>query len=332
MEGLRTRLADLELETQDTNFWSDHERAGKISKEIDEIKSSLVFWEQLQEQIDFLRFLSDSELETTKDDVFELRRNFNQRYIKLFLSGKYDNGDAILSIHSGAGGVDAQDWAGMLLEMYRGYCQNKNFKFNIIDISYGEQKGIKNATVEVSGDFAYGTLKYESGVHRLVRISPFSAKQLRHTSFALVDTIPVIDKQDFEINMGELRIDTFKASGPGGQNVNKLESAVRITHLPTGLVVSAQSERSQAQNREKAMAVLTARLAKLMEDKQVKELQDLRGDNKSIAIEWGSQIRNYVLNPYQLVKDTRTGVESSQVDKVLKGDLDIFIESEIIKL
>lgn len=326
------RVSDLELETQDANFWNNHEYAGKISKEIEDIKDSLLFWEHLQEQLDFLRSLSDEDIETAKEDVYELRRKFNQKYIKLFLSGKYDKNDAIMSIHSGAGGVDAQDWASMLLNMYKNFCQNRKFSFNIIDHSYGEHNGTKNATIEISGDYAYGTLKHESGVHRLVRMSPFSAKQLRHTSFALVDVIPVISKTDFEISAKDLRVDTFRASGPGGQNVNKLESAVRITHLPTGIVVSAQSERSQAQNREKAMNVLSSKIAKLMEEKQVKEVESLRDTTKGVSIEWGSQIRNYVLNPYQLIKDTRTGTESTQTEKVLNGDLDDFIESAIMKL
>lgn len=222
--------------------------------------------------------------------------------------------------------MDAQDWASMLLRMYQRYAQNKNWGFTILNQSYGEQKGIKNAICEITGENAYDILKGEAGVHRLVRISPFSAKGLRHTSFALIEILPEIISRDLKINPNDLKIDTFRSSGPGGQNVNKLETAVRVTHIPTGIMVAVQSERSQAQNKEKAMQLLLSRIAQRMEEAKAKELSELRAERREI--EWGSQIRSYVLNPYQMVKDHRTGVKSSQPEKVLDGDLDKFLSHD----
>jgi peptide chain release factor 2 len=237
----------------------------------------------------------------------------------------YDNNKTILSFHSGAGGVDAQDWTSMLLRMYQKLAQRKGWRFSVLDQSFGEQGGTKNATCEITGPDVYPILKGESGVHRLVRISPYSSKNLRHTSFALVEVLPELKDVAIKINPQDLRIDTFRSSGPGGQNVNKLETAVRITHLPTNTVVAVQSERSQAQNKEKAMNLLLTRLAQRMEKDRIEELTQLKPELKSGSIEWGSQIRSYVLHPYQMVKDHRTGVKSSQPDKVLEGDLDKFI-------
>ena len=238
----------------------------------------------------------------------------------------YEKNKALLYVYSGAGGVDAQDWASMLLRMYQRYAQNKGWGFTVLSQSLGEQKGIKNAVCEIVGDNIYNTLKGESGVHRLVRISPFSAKGLRHTSFALIEVLPEIISKDLKINPNDLRIDTFRSSGAGGQNVNKMETAVRITHIPTGIAVAVQSERSQGQNKEKAMQVLISRLAQKMEEAKIKELSELKSERREI--EWGSQIRSYVLNPYQMVKDHRTGVKSSQPDRILNGELDKFIKSE----
>ena len=239
---------------------------------------------------------------------------------------EYEHNKALLYIYSGAGGVDAQDWASMLLTMYRKYSANQGWGFVVLSQTFGEQEGTKNAVIEIAGPNCYEKLRRESGVHRLVRISPYSAKDLRHTSFALVEFMPEIIVKHFQINANDLRIDTYRSSGPGGQNVNKLETAVRITHLPTGLAVAVQSERSQAQNKEKAMQVLTSRLAQKMETEKAQELSQLK---PQVAIEWGSQIRSYVLNPYQMVKDHRTGIKSSQPDKVLGGDLDKFLEAEL---
>lgn len=238
----------------------------------------------------------------------------------------YEKNKALLYVYSGAGGVDAQDWASMLLRMYQRYAQAKNWAFTVLHESLGEQKGIKSAACEITGKNAYDILKGEGGVHRLVRISPFSAKNLRHTSFALIEILPEIVSSDIRIDPKDLRIDTFRSSGPGGQNVNKLETAVRATHIPTGISVSVQSERSQAQNKEKAIQVLYSRIAQKMEESKAKEISELKAQPGSI--EWGSQIRSYVLHPYQMVKDHRTGVKSSQPEKVLDGDLDKFIEAE----
>lgn len=318
--------------TTQPDFWSDSIKAGKLSKELNELKQEIEFWEIFEARLDEFSKLGDTELEAISGEIKKFKKDFDGQYVKTFLSGKYDAGSALLFVYSGAGGVDAQDWAGMLLKMYQKYCEANGSDFVLLDKSLGEQNGVKSAVAEISGRFAYGYLKGEAGVHRLVRISPFSAKALRHTSFALVDVLPEIEKsaaKKIEINPKDLRVDTFRSSGPGGQNVNKLETAVRVTHIPTNLVVAVQSERSQAQNKEKAMQVLQSRLLKLMEENKVKEVSELRGDIASKSIEWGSQIRSYVLNPYKLVKDHRTGVETSQPEKVLDGGLDEFIEAEI---
>lgn len=235
---------------------------------------------------------------------------------------EYAKNKALLNIYAGAGGVDAQDWASMLFRMYQRYASGKGWSFVVLHHSLGEQGGTKSVSVEMRGDNAYDVLKNESGVHRLVRISPFSAKKLRHTSFAMVEILPEIVTTEFKLNLNDLRFETFRSSGPGGQNVNKLETAVRVTHIPTGTSVAVQSERSQAQNKEKALQVLYSKLIQRMKSERAKEISELK---PHVSIEWGSQIRSYVLHPYQMVKDHRTGVKSSQPDKVLGGDLEKFI-------
>jgi len=289
---------------------------------IDRIKSSLADLANMT-SID-----SDGSLEgEIKEKLFELEREISKEEIKVFLSGKYDKNNALLQIFAGAGGVDAQDWAGMILRMYERYLSSKGFRVTVIDQSLGEVGGIKEATLEVKGSWAFGTLKHEKGVHRLVRNSPFSGKGLRHTSFAMVDILPEIKDKSFEIKPEDLRIETSKSSGPGGQNVNKRETAIRIIHIPTGIAVSSQNERSQAQNKEKAMGILFSKLLAIQEEQKLEEIGEIKGEK--LAVAWGNQIRSYVLHPYKMIKDLRTGVEISNVESVLDGDLDMFIESEL---
>ena len=297
----------------------------KKLKELSELKSKTKEFRDLNDKLEIINELGESP-ETEK----ELEKI--EKKVKAFeklsrFSGPHDKGDAILNVHSGAGGIDAQDWAGMLLKMYQGYAQKRGWKSKVLDQSLGEQRGIKSASLEIAGPYAYGSLKNESGVHRLVRVSPFSAKGLRHTSFALVEVLPEIKESEaFKIDPADLRIDTFRSSGPGGQHMQKTESAVRITHKPTGITVSVQSERSQAQNKQKAMQILESKLVQKMEEAKVKEVSELKPELAS-GIEWGNQIRSYVLNPYKMVKDHRTNIETTQIDKVLEGELDEFIES-----
>jgi peptide chain release factor 2 len=267
--------------------------------------------------------------------ISDFGNRIKKEELKVFLSAKYSKNNAILQIFSGAGGQDAQDWATMLLRMYERYCQTKGFKTEIIHQAFGEaggpegRIGTKSATLAIKGAFAYGFLKKETGVHRLVRISPFSSQKLRHTSFALVEVLPEIKEKEegIEIKPEELKIETFRASGPGGQYVNKRESAIRITHLPTGITISSQSERLQGANRENAMKILYAKLYQLKEEERKKELKQIKG--KQISASWGNQIRSYVLHPYKMVKDLRTEIETSDAEKVLDGDLEEFIEAEI---
>jgi len=290
------------------------------------------------DEFDELQKLAEKDLTLEKEieeRVEDLKAKIEKEEFKVFLSGKYDKGNVLLSIYSGAGGQDAQDWATMLLRMYQRYCEARGFKVKTISQSFGGigaegRVGTKSATIEIKGNYAYGFIRGENGVHRLVRISPFSAQKLRHTSFALVEVLPEISKEvekEIKIKSEDLKIDFYRASGPGGQYVNRRETAVRITHLPTGIQVACQSERLQGQNREKAMKVLYAKLYKLKEREEKKELAKIKG--KPVSIEWGSQIRSYVLHPYHLVKDLRTEVETSDVESVLDGDLDRFIEAEI---
>ncbi len=302
------------------------ERFAGFKKEIEEIRE----FQKLREPG------LEKEIEKKLYDLEKMFEQEEQKVLAERLSGKYDKGKAILSIYSGAGGADAQDWATMLLRMYQRYSERKGFKTKILHQSFGQpggpdgRIGTKSVTLEIKGPYAYGFLKKETGVHRLVRISPFSSQDLRHTSFVLVDLLPEISKveeQEIEVRPEDLKINTFRASGPGGQYVNRRETAVRITHIPAKISVSCQSERLQGLNKQRAMKLLFAKLYQLKEREREKELAKIKSETSSI--EWGSQIRSYVLHPYQSVKDHRTGVETSDVENILDGDLDEFINAEL---
>ena len=294
------------------------------------------FWKDQAKAVEITKELSDFQQEIAEFEAIKTEEDLEKMEFRVYFSGQYDRGNAILSIYAGAGGQDAQDWAAMLLRMYLRYADYKGFKTKILHQTFGEaggpegRIGIKSVTVEITGSYGYGFLKKESGVHRLVRISPFSAQSLRHTSFALVEILPELGKEiekEMEIKPEDLKIDFYRSSGPGGQNVNRRETAVRITHLPTGIVVACQSERLQGSNRDKAMNLLYAKLYQLKEKEKKEEMGKIKG--KSVSIEWGSQIRSYVLHPYKMVKDHRTDFETSQAEKVLEGGLVEFIEAEI---
>lgn len=321
---------------QQPDFWKEREKANEISEELVRLKEEVRGTTAIVKEIEELgEFTSDAarDAELSKElnrQIITLRKEIEGEETKLYFPGPYDAYNAIITIYSGAGGLDAQDWASMLLRMYEMYSAEKGYKATLISQSFGEGRGIKEATLEVEGKYAYGYLKHENGAHRLVRISPFSAQKLRHTSFALVEVLPQLPRGSanaIEIKPDDIEVQTFRSSGPGGQNVNKRESAVRIKHLPSGIVVSCQSERLQGENKARAMRLLATKLfaRKMREEKE--KLEKIRGG--FISAEWGSQIRSYVLNPYQMVKDHRTGVETSGVEAVLDGNLDFFIEAEV---
>lgn len=299
-------------------------------KKISSLREEVGEWQRADLRISDALELAQLDDESLRVDlekeVHAIEKDIEQRELRAMLSGKYDRGDALLAIHSGAGGVDAQDWAEMLERMYLRWAENKGYVTDILDLSEGEEAGIKSVTIAVNGQFAYGYLRSEKGVHRLVRLSSFDAAHRRHTSFALVEVLPQVDDDlTIEINPDDVRVDVFRSSGAGGQNVQKNATAIRLTHMPTGIVVTCQNERSQMQNRENAMRVLRARLLELKEQQQVETLAELRGGYTKA--EWGSQIRSYVLHPYQLVKDHRTNYEVGNSQGVLDGNLDGFIEA-----
>jgi len=326
----------LEKLTLKVDFWKDSKNAAKISEELASIKEQIGFWDKLENEIkdlgELVRISGDDEKlkKELEEKLKALEEKFSSEETRVLFSGKYDNKNAVLSVYSGAGGTEAQDWANMLLRMYSRYAENHKFKTRLIDVGYGQEAGIKNAVLEIDGPYAYGYLKGENGVHRLVRLSPFNADNLRHTSFALVEVLPEIGedaKKEIEIKPEDLKIDTFRSSGPGGQNVNKRSTAVRITHLSTNIAVTCQSERSQAQNKERAMKLLYTKIYQRKLQEKKKEKSEIRGELPSA--EWGSQIRSYVLHPYKMVKDHRTDTETSDAEGVLEGNLDGFIEAEI---
>lgn len=301
-------------------------------RQLSELKETVSTWRNLEKRVNELLEMVElvieendpSVVDDIRKEMSELATQLKGLETRLLLSGEHDCRDAILSIHAGAGGTEAQDWAEMLLRMYTRWAERRGYQTEVLDISPGDEAGIKSATVEIKGEYAYGYLKSEHGVHRLVRISPFDADHARHTSFVLVEVLPEVEREiDIKIDPADLKIETFRSSGPGGQHMQKTSSAVRITHIPTGIVVSCQSERSQYQNKENALKVLYARLFQLEQEKREAERAKLKGAR--IEAGWGNQIRSYVLHPYKMVKDHRTGYETSDATSVLDGELDEFI-------
>ncbi|MEK7473581.1 MAG: peptide chain release factor 2 [Patescibacteria group bacterium] len=333
LDAVKEQIAALETETSAPDFWSDQERAKTESQKLAELKKEHDQWNALRMEIMDLQELvqmaiGEKDVSIVGEGearILKLEARYLDLEFTLLFSGAYDEKNAIVSVHAGAGGTDAQDWAEMLMRMLFRYAERKEWSVKLLDESRGGEAGIKSATFEVKGRYAYGHLKSEHGVHRLVRQSPFNSDALRQTSFALAEVVPEIDETiDIEIKPDDLRIDTFMSGGKGGQSVNTTYSAVRIVHLPTKITVSCQNERSQTQNKETAMKILKSKLLKLKEEELQKEKQKLRGEYQSA--EWGNQIRSYVLHPYHMVKDHRTDVETADTDAVLDGDLDRFIE------
>ncbi len=319
-------------------FWDDQDKSAKVVKELKSLKSAAEPWEiafkKYQELQELAGILSDQDKELISDlnsNINLLANEVEKLEFKALLGGKFDKNNAILSINSGAGGTESCDWAQMLLRLYSRYAQRQGYNIKTTDVLFGEEAGIKNVTVLFEGEYAYGYLKAERGVHRLVRISPFDANKRRHTSFASVDVIPEIEEDaDIKIEEKDLRIDVYRSSGAGGQSVNTTDSAVRITHIPTGLVAQCQNERSQHQNKQTALKILKARIYELEREKKEETLLKQYGGQKK-KIEWGSQIRSYVMHPYNMVKDHRTGYETGNVNKIMDGEIDEFIEAYLKK-
>lgn len=327
---LITELTDLKSVSASPEFWGNTNHARDVMKQISKLEARTAPWVNLESGIKDLVELSNSndpELATELDAQYEsYKLEFASIKEELKFSGPYDSHDAIISIHAGAGGTDAQDWTQILFRMYSRYCENNRWKVVLIDESAGDEAGLKSVTIEVEGSFAYGKLKSEHGVHRLVRLSPFNADNLRQTSFAKVEVMPKIDRQDdLAIDEKDLKIDVYRSGGSGGQSVNTTDSAVRITHIPTGITIAIQNERSQLQNRETAMTILRSKLAQLQIEQHQEQLSELKGPNQSA--EWGNQIRSYVLHPYKQVKDLRSRFETSDPDSVLDGNLDPLINA-----
>lgn len=339
IEPKKERIQDLDYQMAAPGFWDDPDKAQKVAQEANNLKSEVDTFTSLETKVDDLDTLWEMAMEE-KDDTLvsemesELegaKHTLSELELGMLLSDEYDANNAIMNLHAGAGGTEAQDWTGMLLRMFTRYAEEKGFEVELLDVLPGEEAGTKSATLAIKGHNAYGFLKSEKGVHRLVRISPFDSNARRHTSFAAVDVMPEIDNTvEVNINMDDVRVDYYRASGAGGQHVNKTSSAVRMTHLPTGIVVQCQNERSQLQNKERCLQLLRAKLFEYEKAIQDQKISDLAGDYQ--AIEWGSQIRSYVFQPYTLVKDHRTGAETGNIQAVMDGDLDLFVESYLRSL
>lgn len=329
----KIKLQELEAKTAEPNFWNDTENSQKILSEISKLSGKIKEFEKLKNSFDDLETLvelscqenDDSSAEEIKQQFKDIKKELKQQTLSTLLTGEYDSQNAILTFHAGAGGTESQDWAEMLCRMYTRWAEKHKYKVKMLDFLDGEEAGFKSASLLVEGTNAYGYLKGENGVHRLVRISPFDASGRRHTSFASLEVIPEInDEIKIDINPEDIKMDVFRASGAGGQHVNKTSSAVRLTHIPTGIVVACQNERSQFQNRDTAMKILKSKLIEIKEREHLEKIEDIKGVQKEIS--WGSQIRSYVFMPYTLVKDHRTGCEVGNVEAVMNGELDEFID------
>ena len=332
--GKEEKIAELEYKMGEPTFWDNPDKAQVTTQELNEIKDSVVKYQGMQDKYEDLQILWQMGMEDKDESVYDevagelkdLQMAMESLELDLMLSGEYDANNAILTLHAGAGGTEAQDWTQMLLRMYGRWAERKNFKVETMDLLPGDEAGVKSATLMISGHNVYGYLKAEKGVHRLVRISPFDANARRHTSFAACDVMPEIDDNvEIDINPVDLRVDTYRASGAGGQHINKTDSAVRMTHIPTGIVAQCQNQRSQIQNREQCMKLLRAKLFELEQKKQADAKAEIAGEYQ--AIEWGSQIRSYVFHPYNMVKDHRTNAETGNTQAVMDGELDMFIEA-----
>jgi len=334
LESKEKRIEELHMTMSEPDFWNDTDKATKIQKELGSLQNDIADYKKLQHQYEDLLLLIDmaneEDDESVLDDVMESEQEFEEYFdnvrIRTLLSGEYDDTNAIITLHSGAGGTEACDWCGMLYRMYTRWAERHGFSLEVLDSLDGDEAGLKSVTFQVNGENAYGLMKSEMGIHRLVRISPFNAAGKRQTSFVSCDVMPDIEEDvDVEIRPEDIRIDTYRSSGAGGQHINKTSSAIRITHYPTGIVVTCQNERSQFQNKAKAMQILKSRLYMLKLEENEEKAAGIRGEVKDIA--WGSQIRSYVFQPYTMVKDLRTGCETGNVQGVMDGDLDPFINA-----
>ena len=332
--GKEKRIAAIEKVSSEPDFWQNPGEANQLMRQLSALKEETQRWRKLEQRVKDLAELVDISLQEedlsmeqeVRSEADQIESQLEKLDFQLLLSGEHDRRSAIVALHAGAGGTESQDWAEMLLRMYVRWAERRGFRTEMLDTSPGEEAGIKSAMLEINGDFAYGYLRSERGVHRLVRLSPFDSDHARHTSFALVEVLPEADETtELKISPDDIKIETFRSSGPGGQGMQKTSSAVRITHLPSGLVAQCQSERSQYQNKEIALRVLQARLLEQEQIKRADERAKLKGEHQSAA--WGNQIRSYVLHPYRMVKDHRTGVETGDTTSVLDGDLDEFMEA-----